>query len=63
MRIEVDMETLDQCIADGYDGYNFRWHLAWVLSDQAMEMFIIARHVTHYVNDIFDLDDRCVETR
>lgn len=54
LQIEVGLDALDQCIADGYDGYNLRWHLAWVLADKAMELCIVARHVAHYVNDIFD---------
>ena len=54
LRIEVGASALEQCVADGYDGYNLRWHLAWVLADQAAECCIIARHVAHYINDICD---------
>jgi len=59
-QVEIGFEALDQCIANGYDGYDLRWHLAWTLADQAVEMCIIARHVAGQVNDIFDLEERAM---
>ena len=55
MSVEVDFETLEQCIAEGYCGYNERWHLAWVQCDLAVKMIYIAKLALKNVNDIFDL--------